>query len=665
MSISRTIRVWLCGLLVSGLFGAERTRGADLPQPRDVWYAYVAKEQRYGYDHVVVRRQDDGNFRYEIETRALIDFLGQREEITEKGTYVVTPQLEPVSVELECKRQAGTVRVHGKAEGRRLMVTWQRDPVRREATFELAPGTIFGVCLDDWLRGLSKETDTATCQTIDVNLLAQELIQVTRQKRPETEATVGAAWTVKADTMGQGEIILDGKGIRQEQRHRIPPVHLVRATADEARKIRHRDMTGREVLMFPVEGPIAAPAALTALTVRLRWKGVPWQEFALEDERQHVVRRSERDGEYEAVVRIESPKPLESTQGYPVKGEEFTKYLGETLYIKPNDVAIVRQAKEWAGKEPTALGAVRALSAAVFKHMQGGSLIAETLTGPEVLQSRQGKCSEYSVLFASLARSLGIPTRIVLGMRLLQGSWVGHMWTEAYVGHWITVDATTDEVGNAPTLLKLVHSDRVLGTQSVRFGVVESLQVTIDDSLPRLAAGGYKTGIEGPVYTNAELGCRLTAPHKDWTLVDARRGPLHPPTIRFKVPGQDAVLIHFVAISLPPAVTPTMLMELRLSRLKAMHKEFELLKNEPYRLPRTEGRTLVFHNLKEKPTPTRMKTTEILWQEKSGCFLLNLIADEASHDQYLADFHKLLASFELLPDAPQKSQPKQATSNPR
>lgn len=654
MSISHTIRVCVCGILVSGLLGADRTQGAEPPPPRDVWYAYVAGKQAYGSEHLVVRRRDDGNFAYEVETRMLLDFFGQREEMAEKGTYVVTPQLEPVSVDLQYKRQAGTVQIHGKAEGRRLVVTWQADQLRREATFELAHGTIFGVCLADWLRSLDMKTDSAICQAIDASLLAQESVHVTRQKRPATEATAGTVWTFHSDMLGQGEITLDRKGIRQEQRHRVLSVHLVLTTADEARDIRHRTLAGREVLMFPVDPSIGAPASLTALTVRLSWKGVPWQEFALEDERQHLVRQSERDGQYEAVVRIESPKPVESTQGYPVQGEEFAKYLAETLYIKPKDATIVRQAKEWAGKESTALGAVRALSAAVFKHMQGGTMIAETLTGPEVLVSRQGKCSEYSVLFASLARSLGIPTRIVLGMRLIQGSWVGHMWTEAYVGRWITVDATTDEVGNVPTLLKLVHSDRVLGTQSVRFGVVESLQVTIDDFAPRPTADGYKTGIEGPVYTNSELRCRLTAPHKDWTLVDARRGPLHPPTIRFKIPGHDDVLIHFVAISLPPAVTPTMLMELRLARLKTMHKEFDLVKNEPYRLPRSEGRTLVFRNLKEKPTPTRMKTTEILWQEKSGCFLLNLIADEASHDQCLADFLKLLASFELLPDAPRK-----------
>ena len=35
-------------------------------------------------------------------------------------------------------------------------------------------------------------------------------------------------------------------------------------------------------------------------------------------------------------------------------------------------------------------------------------------------------------------------------------------------------------------------------------------------------AGKFKTGIAGHVYTNAELGCRMTAPGEDWSIVDTK-----------------------------------------------------------------------------------------------------------------------------------------------
>jgi hypothetical protein len=299
----------------------------------------------------------------------------------------------------------------------------------------------------------------------------------------------------------------------------------------------------------------------------------------------------------------------------------------------------------------------------VFKHMQGGSLIAETLSGPEVLQSKQGKCSEYAVLFASVARSVGIPTRIVLGMRLACGCWVGHMWNEAYVGRWITVDASADEVGSGPALLKLVHSDCVMGTASIRWGLTDSLEVTVEafDPPATALAGSYKTGVDGPVYTNVEYACRLTAPDRSWSPKEtpAKQSPLSalgfkpPPVIRFKIPNRDDVFIHFVPISgLPSTLTPAMLVEARAARFKTLYKGYEVLKNADYPLQRMTGRIFVFRRNGSTKEAATMKTTEVLWNDGTSCFLLNLIADEKSHDEYAAQFFKLLGSFATLPKAP-------------
>jgi transglutaminase-like putative cysteine protease len=59
----------------------------------------------------------------------------------------------------------------------------------------------------------------------------------------------------------------------------------------------------------------------------------------------------------------------------------------------------------------------------------------------EVLESRAGDCSEHSVLLAATLRAAGIPARIVVGLTYHAGNFIGHMWTEAYVDGWITLDA--------------------------------------------------------------------------------------------------------------------------------------------------------------------------------------------------------------------------------
>ena len=126
-------------------------------------------------------------------------------------------------------------------------------------------------------------------------------------------------------------------------------------------------------------------------------------------------------------------------------------------------------------------------------------MIAETLTGPEVLACRKGKCSEYSTLFASLARAVGIPTRIALGERMMPGQWGGHMWNEVYVGRWIPVDASVNEVGTSFALVKLIDHESVEGTQPLRRALPASFGIAIKDHRSKASslAGKFKTGIAG------------------------------------------------------------------------------------------------------------------------------------------------------------------------
>ena len=115
---------------------------------------------------------------------------------------------------------------------------------------------------------------------------------------------------------------------------------------------------------------------------------------------------------------------------------------------------------------------------------------------------------------------------------------------------------------------------------------------------------------------------------------------------------QYDVFIHFVPVNLPSVLTPAMLVELRAARQKAMYKDYEVLKDTEYPMQQMTGRILVFRRAGGKKEATKMKTTEVLWSDGSSSFILNLIADEKSHDEYAAAFFKLLSSFESLSSAP-------------
>ncbi len=66
----------------------------------------------------------------------------------------------------------------------------------------------------------------------------------------------------------------------------------------------------------------------------------------------------------------------------------------------------------------------------------------------KIYESKAGICYDYSVLFASMLRSQGIPTKVIKGNSTLVDSY--HAWNEVLLdGKWIIVDTTVDAVYKA------------------------------------------------------------------------------------------------------------------------------------------------------------------------------------------------------------------------
>lgn len=74
--------------------------------------------------------------------------------------------------------------------------------------------------------------------------------------------------------------------------------------------------------------------------------------------------------------------------------------------------------------------------------------------------SKNGICYDYSALFAAMARSVGIPTKLVKGYSTNTGD-VYHAWNEVFInGTWKTVDTTVDasyvQANKTTSMYKLV-----------------------------------------------------------------------------------------------------------------------------------------------------------------------------------------------------------------
>jgi transglutaminase-like putative cysteine protease len=74
----------------------------------------------------------------------------------------------------------------------------------------------------------------------------------------------------------------------------------------------------------------------------------------------------------------------------------------------------------------------------------------------QVLDMGEGDCNEHAVLFAALARAVGLPARVVAGAVYLDGAFFYHAWCEVWLTRWVSVDPTFHQFPADATHIKFV-----------------------------------------------------------------------------------------------------------------------------------------------------------------------------------------------------------------
>jgi len=628
------------------LQGATQAPARHLPRERHNAYAHLSGGERYASQEIQVERLPDGNYRYEIEARVLIDLLASRKEIGLRGEYVVTPELRPVSVHVESEDLKQRQLVTGQVTGDTLHLSFEPALPEREATlrFDLsAERLIFAVCVEDWLATLDPETSDASVAILDDATWELATVLANRVRRDEHETQ----WELEYSNVETPQsMTFDERGVLTRAALGDPPQPLELCTFEQALDLTPLDLNGPDVLVFPIGRTISAPQQLERLTIELTWQDIELSQFDLEDEHQRLVEATRSGVVQRALLELRPPPPIDQSVKLPVRDAQLAPYLEESEFIKPHDAQILALAEEITAQSSNAADAARALARWVFEYIEG-DLIVETLSGPEVLVRKTGKCTEYATLFASLARAVGLPTRVALGERMVGEYWMGHMWNEVWIGRWLTVDASANEIGASFALLKFVHSATLEGTQPLRWALTESLAIAITDVELRQSslAHQYRDGIDGVTFTSTDYAAQIAAPASTWKLVDnsaaGRAG------VSFEPPQAEGFALNFVAFPLQAGMEPASLSQSRLNYWKGHHGGVELLDDAAREVQGAGGHTFRFR-VAGKDGAAHVYTTEVCWVRGKVGYLLAMNALAPAYEKWGADYEKLLASFRFL-----------------
>lgn len=129
----------------------------------------------------------------------------------------------------------------------------------------------------------------------------------------------------------------------------------------------------------------------------------------------------------------------------------------------------------------------RAQAERLVRHVNGLLEKKPTVSLPsalEVLRTRVGDCNEHTALFVALARALGIPARIAVGLVHLHGAFYYHAWAEVYLeengrGLWLPVDPTLNEFPANATHIRLSRGG--LEKQAAIVGLVGRASMSVLD----------------------------------------------------------------------------------------------------------------------------------------------------------------------------------------
>jgi hypothetical protein len=189
-----------------------------------------------------------------------------------------------------------------------------------------------------------------------------------------------------------------------------------------------------------IKSNIEFPQPQKVQSVTFKVSGIPQEklrELPFEGKSQKLLELKEDHAVIQTRSMVFTEKKGES---FPFEEEEFARYLAPTTFCQSDDQDIEKAAKAIVGDERNAWVAAKKIAEWVAREMEPNYDVGFA-SAKEILENREGDCSEHTVLMVALCRSVGIPARAAVGVMYGEGIFAYHMWPEVYVGEWVGLDA--------------------------------------------------------------------------------------------------------------------------------------------------------------------------------------------------------------------------------
>ena len=163
---------------------------------------------------------------------------------------------------------------------------------------------------------------------------------------------------------------------------------------------------------------------------------------------------------------------------------EAQQHLQPEPLIESDDPEVRREAEAAVQQ----VSGARARAERLVRHVNAMLEKKPTVSLPsarEVLRTRVGDCNEHTALYVAMARAVGVPARIAVGLTSVRGAFYYHAWPEVYIdegrgrGLWLPVDPTLNQFPADGTHLRIARGG--LDKQAAILPLIGRMKMTVLD----------------------------------------------------------------------------------------------------------------------------------------------------------------------------------------
>lgn len=446
----------------------------------DQWMRISFQDKPIGYSHTSLDVTDSASQRqYLINNITLLNLnvMGSRQRISVRTqaaldesytlqTFAFVLTSSGYTMEVRGQRTRGdtyAVVIESAASTRRLSVTIPRDtllysPMTEVMLKSLAPGKQMTLRVFNPL--------TLSTQSITVRALRREAI-VNRGRT--VEATVLSALVEGMETLSW--IDSDGAVLRQETMFGWT-MEACDAKDALVRRPAESGLTGDMLtsLAVPASGPVGRLASARAATLRL--SGAPLSAEALASQRQTVINATGSVVE----LRVQADTLPDGKLPVAETNASVSAWLLPSPFVQCTDSRMIARARDITANTPDRIAAARALYEWVYANVEKTPLVSLP-SALDVLLHPAGDCNEHTYLYVGLARAIGIPAKIRVGLTLHNNLFYYHAWPSVYAGRWVDLDPTLGQPAVRADHISLLEGE--LPEQMKLMGIVGRLRVDV------------------------------------------------------------------------------------------------------------------------------------------------------------------------------------------